>query len=107
VDILLRKMNVNLKEIYDVSPNSAYYYWKGINLYFAFSCLLGTVISLAIYNPVTCVPHIEFIFRVCGAAFPASLLAGFSYFVLAKLFLIPRRIGFPPIPQAAKVRIEN
>ena len=104
VDIILRKMNINMREIYDVTPKSSYYYWKGLNLLFVFSCALGTVISLAIYNPVTCVPHIESIFRVCGAAFPASLIAGFSYLILAKLFLIPRKIGFPPIPQPAKVR---
>ncbi len=99
VDILLRKMRLNLKEVYDTSSQSAYYYWKGINLYFVFSCALGTILSVAIYNPITCVPHIESIFRVCGAAFPASLVAGGSYYVLAKLFLVPRKIGFPEIPQ--------
>ena len=99
VDILLRKMNINMKEIYDVSPKSAYYYWKGINVPFALSCAIGTVFSLAIYNPVTCVPHIESIFRVCGAALPASLIAGLCYYLLAKVYLLPKKIGFPPIPE--------
>ena len=100
-------MNINMKEIYNTGPTGAYYYWKGINLYFVLASFIGTAISLAIYNPVTCVPHIESIFRVCGAAFPASLVAGACYFVLAKLFLIPRKIGFPPIPQATGANVKN
>jgi len=99
VDILLRKMNINMNEIYNVSPNGAYYYWKGLNVPFAISCALGTMLSLFIYNPVTCVPHIESIFRVCGAALPASVFSGLCYYVLAKIFLLPKKVGFPPIPQ--------
>ncbi|MCF8066947.1 MAG: cytosine permease [Desulfobacterales bacterium] len=99
VDILLRKMNINMKEIYDVSSRSAYYYWKGVNVPFAISCAIGTVFSLLIYNPVTCVPHIASIFNVCGAALPASLCSGLIYYVLAKVFLLPKKVGFPPIPE--------
>jgi len=101
VDLLLRRFNVNMLELYDETKKSAYYYWKGVN-WLVFLCAgAGTSISLLIYNPLTAVPHIEGVFRVAGAAIPGSVAAGILYYILARVFLVPRKIGFPPIPKPA------
>jgi len=107
VDLFLRRFAVNLPELYDETSNSAYYYWKGINPWVFVSMAIGTIISLSIYNPATAVPHIIPIFKICGAAIPGSLAAGLFYFIVAKVFLIPKKIGFPEIPPAGKAVVSK
>jgi nucleobase:cation symporter-1, NCS1 family len=107
VDIFMRRFSVNMEEIYDDSSNSAYYYWKGINPYVFIAMGLGTFISLWIYNPVAAAPHVMGIFKFAGAAIPASLSAGVIYFILAKTFLVPNKIGFPKTKTAVESTVVN
>ena len=100
VDLFLKRFNVNLPELYNETKGSAYYYWKGINPLVFLCMAVGTAFSFLIYNPLTLEVHIEGVFRVVGAAIPASLAAGLLYYILARVFLVPKKIGFPPIPKS-------
>jgi cytosine/uracil/thiamine/allantoin permease len=103
VDILLRKYNINLKEVYDSSSKGAYYYWKGFNFLPWIAILGGMAFSLAIYNPLTMAVHLPGVFVVAGAALPSGILSGLIYYALAKTITVPRRKGFPEIPQPSRI----
>ena len=94
--------DVNLKEVYDTSPRSAYYYWKGVNWFAILSVAIGTTFALLIYDPVNFVVRIPGVFSVLGASLPGGLLAGLVYFLISKYYLEPRGIGFPNIEKRVK-----
>ena len=67
---------------------------KGVDIVGA----IGTGVALSIYNPLTCAVHIPSIFNAIGMTIPSILAGGLAYYILARIFLIPKRIGFPEMP---------
>lgn len=100
VDYMLKRYRVNLREVYSMKPGGAYWYWWGINPFAFIAFGLGAALSVWMYNPFTAaVAHPE-VFKYAGAAIPATALSSGAYYVLARLFLYPKRIGFPDVPLA-------
>jgi len=102
VSAIMTKFMLNLKEALDTSKKSAYYFYGGVNIWAFVAIVVGCGFSLLIYNPLTCEIHIESIFRLAGASIPAFLISGIGYFILARIFYVPKKIGFPEIPEARK-----
>lgn len=104
LDIILRKFNVNMKDVYDEARTSAYYYWKGINFWPFICTAVGTAVSLLIYNPLTGKVLVPGIFKCLGASIPGALVAMAVYYIVAKVVLMPRGIGYPVIPEPGQGR---
>jgi NCS1 family nucleobase:cation symporter-1 len=99
VHMLLAKTRISLKDAYAPWGAGAYGYWKGVNWPAIAACIVGFTFSFAIYNPMTMVPHVWSIFGVVGAGIPACLVGGLTYYILYRIFLKPKRIGFPEVPE--------
>jgi len=99
LDIMLKKFKMNMKEVYDTSRASAYYYWKGVNWFAFLAAIIGIVFSLSVYNPLTAVVHWSGLFSVIGASVPAAVLSGVVYYIFYRTILRPRRIGVPEVPE--------
>ena len=99
LDVLLRRFNVDIKELYDETSKGAYYYYGGINIWVLIAVAIGATISLLIWNPTTQNIHNEAIFRVLGGSIPGAAVAAIVYYIFHRLFLLPKRKGLPPIPE--------
>lgn len=99
VHLLLARSRISLKDAYARPGEGAYAYWKGINWCAIAACIIGFAFSFAIYNPMTMVPHVWSVFGVVGAGIPACIIGGLSYYILYRIFLKPKRIGFPEVPE--------
>lgn len=104
VDYMMKGFKVNLREVYTQKKGSGYWYHWGVNPYAFIALAVGAGLSYWMYNPFTAVVAQPEVFRIAGAAIPSSVLAGLVYYVLARLFLVPKRIGFPEIPVVRRSR---
>lgn len=102
VDYFLKRFHVNVREVYTQKKGSGYWYYWGINPYAFIALALGAGLSYWMYNPFTAAVAQPAVFQIAGAAIPSSLLAGVVYYVLARLFLVPQRMGFPEVPSARR-----
>ncbi len=87
----VRKQRLDLKSAYEVEGHSSYYYTKGYNI-IGFVCLIvGFVLSLAIYNPITGEIYQEGFFYLTptGCAF---LGTGILYYLLCQLPWVRRYV---------------
>lgn len=100
LDVLLRRFNVDIKELYDETSKGAYWYYGGINWWVLLAVAIGATISFLIWNPLTQTIHIEGIFRVLGGSIPGAAVAAVAYYIFYRLFLLPNKKGIPPIPRA-------
>lgn len=105
VDVLLRRLQVRMRDLYDESPSSVYWYWKGMNLWSVLCAGLGATFSLVVFNPLTGVIHYPGVFSVAGASLPGAVIAGVCYFAVARLYLMPRGIGFPVVALRSAERL--
>jgi purine-cytosine permease-like protein len=95
MDVILRKFDVDLKGLYDETSKGPYYYYKGINLWTVVAVAAGTAVSLAIWTPWTFEIHLMGVFEVLGGSVPGAVVSGVVYYVLRRLFLVPKGIGLP------------
>ena len=73
----VRKQHIDLRAAYGMKGHEKVYnFTKGVNLVGIASVVLGVIVSLAIYNPVTAEVHIPILFYLTptGASFIATLL---------------------------------
>jgi NCS1 family nucleobase:cation symporter-1 len=98
VDYFLKRFSINVREAYKFGKSSAYWYWYGINPFAFIAFAAGAALNVSMYNPITAVVSMRGLFSIVGAAIPSTLLASVVYLVLASLFLVPKRIGFPDVP---------
>ncbi len=97
-DILLRQSNVSLRDLYDESPQGGYYYWMGINWFALISAAAGALVAFIIWNPMAQQIHLVGVFKIFGASIPAAVSAAIVYYICAKVYLMPNKIGHPDIP---------
>jgi len=102
VHAFMARFNLNLKEAINSAKEGAYYFTKGINPWGFIAIVVGTTVALLIYNPLTAEIHIPFIFNKLGMTIPSILAGGLTYYILARIFLVPKKIGFPEIPRPRK-----
>ena len=99
LDVLLRRFDVDIKELYNETSEGAYYYYKGINWWVIIAVAIGAAVSLSIWNPVTQNIHNEAVFSVVGGSIPGAAVAAIAYYIFYRLFLLPKQKGLPPIPK--------
>lgn len=80
----VRKQKLSLRSAFDLKGYCAYHYSNGIN-WIGFICVvLGIIISLTIYNPVTSQIHNRLFFYFTPTGF-SFIFAGTLYFALSKI----------------------
>ncbi|HHV28094.1 cytosine permease [Acetivibrio mesophilus] len=87
----IRKQRLDLKSAYEFKGHNSYHYTRGYNI-IGFACLIGgSLLSLAIYNPVTGEIHNLHLFTLTptGCAFLGTAIA---YFLLCKLPFVRRYV---------------
>ncbi len=80
----IRKQKIDLRSAYELKGHDKYVFTKGYNLVGIACLIIGCLLSLMIYNPITGEIHNQTLFMLTptGAAF---LGTGILYFVLCKL----------------------
>ena len=83
----VRKQRISLYSAYGIKGYNGYEYTKGYNIIGLVMILVGVMISLAIYNPLTSEVHNRFLFYLTptGASF---LGTGLIYWILCKIPVI-------------------
>ena len=87
----VRKQKISLRSAYDLEGYNAYNYTNGINIVGFICVILGVVMSLAIYNPVSGEIHNMILFYATPTGF-SFLGTGILYYVLSKIPIIKRYI---------------
>jgi NCS1 family nucleobase:cation symporter-1 len=80
---------LSMPDIFTRSNAGRYWYWGGVNWFAVAVALIVMVVYILMYDPSTY--RAVWIFRFLGAGIPMVLLAGGSYFLLARFLL--RRMG--------------
>lgn len=80
----VRKQRIDLKSAYEVKGHNAYHYTKGYNIVGFLCVVMGSLFSLAVYNPVTGEVHSELLFMLTptGGAF---IITGVMYYLLCRI----------------------
>ncbi|MGJ0203905.1 cytosine permease [Leucobacter sp. gxy201] len=86
----LRKSHVPLADLFDTTPNSSYYYWKGFNPAAIIALVVGAIASIATFNPQT-LAHGLF-FETTTASVFSLVIAGLVYALVNPLFV--KKLGW-------------
>ena len=87
----VRKQKISLRSAYNLEGYDSYSYTNGINIVGFICVILGVVMSLAIYNPVSGEIHNMTLFYATPTGF-SFLGTGILYYVLSKIPIIKRYI---------------
>lgn len=88
---LLRRQRLNVSQIFEDDPAGHYFFRNGFN-WAALGCvLLGQLLYVWLLDPVTGAARGPV--RLVTATFPAVLVPALLYFLLARLWLLPARLG--------------
>lgn len=94
----LRKSHVPLADLFDTTPKSSYYYWKGFNPAGIIALVVGAIASIATFNPQT-LAHGLF-FETTTASVFSLVVAGLVYALLNPLFVKKYHWGaYEPAPR--------
>lgn len=91
---IFRKQHISLRDAYNNSSSSKYYFWGGFNWVAIGVFAASVVLYLLIFDPFMCVPHS--FFQYCNATVAVCIFSFVAYYVLGKLLLVKKGIGgFP------------
>jgi NCS1 family nucleobase:cation symporter-1 len=96
--LVLRRQRLSMANVFTRSSAGQYWYWAGVNWVAIGVALTVMVVYILMYDPSTY--RAVWVFRYLGAAIPMVLLAGGSYFLLARFVLRPMGKGGYCAPQA-------
>ena len=88
---IFRKQHISLRDAYNNSSSSKYYFWGGFNWVAIGVFVASIVLYLLIFDPFMCIP--QPIFRYCNATVATCVFSFAAYYVLGKLLLVNRGIG--------------
>lgn len=88
---LLRRQRINVSQIFEDAPAGHYFFVRGFNPAALGCVLLGQLLYVWLLDPVTGTAHGPV--RLLTATFPAVLLPALLYALLARLWLLPARLG--------------
>jgi nucleobase:cation symporter-1, NCS1 family len=88
---LLRRRRIDIRAIFDRSPNSPYYFWAGINPAAVAAMIIGCSAYIYLLNPITYESHGPY--RFLTASLPSCFLAAVTYVAVTRLIVIPARRG--------------
>ncbi len=84
-----RKGHLHLKSVYDSSPGSKYYFWRGINPAAFVAVAIGSIVYwIFLLDPISYAPQ-SALFKWTTASIPSFLVSGVLYWTLTRLVVIP------------------
>lgn len=88
---IVRKQKIDFRSAYELKGHDKYYYSKGYNIVGLCCLVFGSILSLAIFDPIGGVVHIKFLFVLTptGASFLGTLIL---YVLLSKIPSVRRYI---------------
>jgi NCS1 family nucleobase:cation symporter-1 len=89
--LLLRKQKLNISQIFEDGPDGHYRFTKGFNIAALVSMAVGQLFYVWLLDPVTLTARGPV--RLLTASGPSVGLAMLLYFVLAKLWILPKALG--------------
>lgn len=92
--LLLRRRHISLSALYNVEENSPYGYWRGTNYAALLSLLVGSLVYVLIFNPVTF--GFAPVFPYVGASIPALVATMGTHLALTRWVVIPAGKGTYP-----------
>lgn len=78
--LILRNQRLNLRALYDPSPDAAYYYWGGFNPAGIVGMIVGFVTYVYLLNPITYVSRSPYEYTT--AALPAAVMGGLAFWLV-------------------------
>ena len=89
--LLLRRQAVNVSQIFEDAPHGHYWFFCGINWAALLCVALGQILYVWLLDPISGTARGPV--RLVTASGPAVVVPGLLYLLLARLFLLPRRLG--------------
>ncbi|MBM7713952.1 NCS1 family nucleobase:cation symporter-1 [Bacillus thermophilus] len=88
---ILRKRQLDIRNLYFTDSGKPYYYWGGFN----WSAIAAFVISTAAYfimlDPITFEHSTAFLYS--SASIPATIFGGILHYIFTKMIVIPKQLG--------------
>jgi NCS1 family nucleobase:cation symporter-1 len=92
VDFLfLRKQRLDVRALYDYSPDAPYYYWGGFNPAALIGMVAGFVTYVYLLNPLSYVSHSPY--EILTASLPAAFMGGVFYLLITMIIVKPAGKG--------------
>lgn len=89
--LILRKQRLNVRGLYDHSPEAPYYYWAGFNPAAIAGMAAGFVTYVYLLNPLTYVSRSPY--EIVTASLPAAVAGGLIYLVVTLFLVKPANKG--------------
>ncbi|WP_052066975.1 cytosine permease [Rhodococcoides fascians] len=88
---ILRHRKLDVRQLYNTAPDSAYRFWGGVN-YCAFAAVgFGVLTYCMLLNPITF--ETATLFKYTTASIPSFLVAGFAHYTLTHLIVVRNNMG--------------
>ena len=87
----LRQQQVSVRGLYDSSPNSPYYFWKGFNPAAFIAMAIGFGVYVYLLDPVAYTSHAPY--QYLTASLPTCFVGGLSYWLLTIALNKGRNVG--------------
>lgn len=100
--LVLRRQRLELRDLFDETASSRYWFWGGVNPAAIASVLVGCVLYVWIFNPVTGATGGVFLYMT--ATLPTLVVSGLLYFVLMRFVVIPAGRGHYEAQVARRVQ---
>lgn len=88
---ILRKQKINVRALYETSPDSAYGYWGGFNIAALAAMVVGFLVYIYLLDPLTYASRSPY--EYLTASLPTAAIAGIVYLVLTKAVVQPANKG--------------
>ena len=88
---ILRKQKINVRALYEKSPDSAYAYWGGFNIAALAAMVVGFFVYIYLLDPLTYASHSPY--EYLTASLPTAVVAGIVYLIVTKLVVQPAKKG--------------
>jgi NCS1 family nucleobase:cation symporter-1 len=87
----LRKQRLDVRALYDWSPDAPYYYWGGFNPAALIGMAAGFVTYVYLLNPLSYVSNSPY--EMMTASLPAAFMGGVAYFLVTLIIVKPAGKG--------------
>lgn len=81
---LVRKQRFSMRSIYRIDGHDAYRYTGGFSIPAFIAFIIGVIVMVSIYNPITGAVNTDFFYFIGSSAW-AGIAAAVSYFVISKI----------------------
>ena len=88
---LLRRRRIDIRAIYDSSPESDYRFWSGFNPAALLAMAVGVTAYIYLLDPISYASHWPY--QYLTASLPTAVLAAGVYWLVTRLVVMPRQLG--------------